>query len=201
MATSTGVEYEEISTKTQANGSQIHQPSAVLFQQFDSLLLLAKGGKTVYFGDIGENSSILKDYFARNDAPCPIEANPAEHMIDVVTGPLSRDKDWNHVWLNSPEHDNMTKELDQIITKAAAKEPGTKDDGFEFAMPMWRWVFSEFFFPLPGCFRRVKAPLAPQTALFFLSCFLSILLTKGNTDSRLQSNQNRHPTNEYLNLA
>lgn len=28
----------------------IHQPSAMLFQEFDSLLLLAKGGKTVYFG-------------------------------------------------------------------------------------------------------------------------------------------------------
>lgn len=28
----------------------IHQPSAILFQQFDNLLLLAKGGKTVYFG-------------------------------------------------------------------------------------------------------------------------------------------------------
>jgi len=30
----------------------IHQPSAVLFQEFDRLLFLAKGGKTVYFGDI-----------------------------------------------------------------------------------------------------------------------------------------------------
>jgi ABC-type multidrug transport system ATPase subunit len=28
----------------------IHQPSAILFQRFDRLLLLAEGGKTVYFG-------------------------------------------------------------------------------------------------------------------------------------------------------
>lgn len=28
----------------------IHQPSAMLFQRFDRLLLLAEGGKTVYFG-------------------------------------------------------------------------------------------------------------------------------------------------------
>ncbi|KAK9342704.1 hypothetical protein V1522DRAFT_454590 [Lipomyces starkeyi] len=31
----------------------IHQPSATLFEQFDKLLLLKKGGKALYFGDIG----------------------------------------------------------------------------------------------------------------------------------------------------
>lgn len=115
----------------------IHQPSAQLFLQFDSLLLLAKGGKTVYFGDIGENASTLKEYFARYDAPCPKDANPAEHMIDVVSGTLSQGRDWNKVWLDSPEYTRTTEELDRIISDAAAKEPGTKDDGHEFAMPLW----------------------------------------------------------------
>jgi ATP-binding cassette, subfamily G (WHITE), member 2, SNQ2 len=44
----------------------IHQPSAELFQMFDRLLLLRKGGKTVYFGDIGQNTSTTIDYFERN---------------------------------------------------------------------------------------------------------------------------------------
>jgi ATP-binding cassette, subfamily G (WHITE), member 2, PDR len=56
----------------------IHQPSAILFQEFDRLLFLAKGGRTVYFGDIGEGSKTLLDYFERNGAPhCDDEANPA----------------------------------------------------------------------------------------------------------------------------
>jgi hypothetical protein len=115
----------------------IHQPSAQLFAQFDSLLLLAKGGKTVYFGDIGDNGSTVKEYFARYDAPCPKEANPAEHMIDVVSGALSKGKDWNQIWLDSPEHKHTVEELDRIINEAASREPGTSDDGFEFAMPLW----------------------------------------------------------------
>ncbi|KAF1833952.1 ABC transporter [Decorospora gaudefroyi] len=113
----------------------IHQPSALLFAQFDSLLLLAKGGKTVYFGDIGNDATTVKDYFGRYDALCSLGANPAEHMIDVVSG--TDGKDWHQVWLDSPEAARMHQDLDDIITDAANKEPGTKDDGHEFATDLW----------------------------------------------------------------
>ncbi len=115
----------------------VHQPSAQLFAEFDQLLLLAKGGKTVYFGEIGENAKSLKSYFSRYGAPCPPETNPAEHMIDVVSGQLSQGRDWNKVWLESPEHTEMLKELDSIIETAASKPPGTSDDGREFATSLW----------------------------------------------------------------
>ncbi|KAI8722396.1 hypothetical protein NCS52_00383300 [Fusarium sp. LHS14.1] len=111
----------------------IHQPSAQLFAQFDTLLLLAKGGKTVYFGDIGDQAKTVREYFGRYGAPCPQDVNPAEHMIDVVSGHLSQGKDWNQVWLSSPEHEAVEKELEHIITDAASKPPGTVDDGNEFA--------------------------------------------------------------------
>jgi len=113
----------------------IHQPSAQLFAQFDTLLLLAKGGKTVYFGDIGDNAKTIKEYFARYEAPCPPGANPAEHMIDVVTG--HHGKDWNKVWLESPEAAKMHEELEQLITEAANQPSGTTDDGHEFALDLW----------------------------------------------------------------
>lgn len=55
----------------------IHQPSGELFQLFDRLLLLRKGGQTVYFGEIGERSSTMLKYFERNGAsPCDEDANP-----------------------------------------------------------------------------------------------------------------------------
>ncbi|RBR12138.1 uncharacterized protein FIESC28_08772 [Fusarium coffeatum] len=115
----------------------IHQPSAQLFSQFDTLLLLAKGGKTVYFGDIGEQAKTVSDYFGRYGASCPKDVNPAEFIIDVVSGHLSQGRNWNEVWLSSPEHAAVEKELDHIITEAASKPPGTTDDGREFAVPLW----------------------------------------------------------------
>lgn len=119
----------------------IHQPSASLFAQFDTLLLLAKGGRTVYSGPIGENAQTVKQYFGRYGAPCPVDTNPAEHMIDVVSGRLSQGKDWHRTWLESPEHEEFVAELDHIIADAAAKPPGTKDDGREFATPLWDQIW------------------------------------------------------------
>lgn len=118
----------------------IHQPSAQLFSQFDSLLLLAKGGKTVYFGDIGDQAKTVKEYFGRYGAPCPEGVNVAEHMIDVVSGHLSQGKSWSDVWLQSPEHEAVTRDLDRIVADAAAKPPSTLDDGHEFATDMWTQI-------------------------------------------------------------
>ena len=74
----------------QAVLSTIHQPSAILFQEFDRLLFLAKGGKTVYFGDIGKDSRTLLDYFeAAGARKCDDEENPAEYMLEIGEFPSS----------------------------------------------------------------------------------------------------------------
>ena len=91
----------------------IHQPSAILFQEFDRLLFLAKGGKTVYFGDVGANSKTLLDYFESNGAPhCDDEANPAEYMLDVVG--KKAEKDWHQIWKDSAEARAVGEEIARI---------------------------------------------------------------------------------------
>jgi ABC-type multidrug transport system ATPase subunit len=63
----------------------IHQPSSVLFEHFDMLLLLEFGGRTVYFGELGHDSRKLLDFLERNGAKkCPPRANPAEYMLDAI---------------------------------------------------------------------------------------------------------------------
>jgi len=78
----------------------IHQPSAMLFEQFDQLLFLAKGGRPLYFGPVGSQSATLIDYFERNGAvPYPKGGNPAEWMFTAVgsTPGSHTDIDWHAV--------------------------------------------------------------------------------------------------------
>ncbi|KAH7028749.1 multidrug resistance protein CDR1 [Microdochium trichocladiopsis] len=126
---------ERLRNDGQAVLCTIHQPSALLFQRFDRLLLLAPGGKTVYFGDLGEHCLTLIRYLERNGAaPCPSEANPAEWMLDVIKPPLdgSEGIDWHEVWRASPEYemvkDEMTR-LHGLSTQApASSSPSHADD-------------------------------------------------------------------------
>ncbi|EFA84973.1 ABC transporter G family protein [Heterostelium album PN500] len=62
----------------------IHQPSTSIFKQFDHLLLLKKGGETVYFGPTGERSSIVLDYFGSHGLQCDPLMNPADFILDVT---------------------------------------------------------------------------------------------------------------------
>jgi ATP-binding cassette subfamily G (WHITE) protein 2 (PDR) len=98
----------------------IHQPSAILFENFDRLLFLAKGGKTVYFGEVGSGSHILIDYFERNGAPkCPTGENPAEWMLSAIGAApgTHTDVDWHQAWLDSPERVEVREELERIKTE------------------------------------------------------------------------------------
>lgn len=46
-------------------------------QSFDKVLLLKKGGQTVYFGDLGHNAETLLSYFERNGGRrCEPTENP-----------------------------------------------------------------------------------------------------------------------------
>ncbi|KAF4322110.1 hypothetical protein G195_002965 [Phytophthora kernoviae 00238/432] len=64
----------------------IHQPSMDVFHLFDSLLLLKRGGETVYFGDLGHECSTLINYFEAVPSVqrIPDGYNPATWMLAVI---------------------------------------------------------------------------------------------------------------------
>ena len=114
----------------------IHQPSAMLFESFDRLLLLERGGETVYFGDIGDDSQIVREYFARHGAPCPSNVNPAEFMLEAIGAgvtPRIGDRDWKDVWADSPEFLTVKKEIDAIKASGLAR-PATENENSSMCM-------------------------------------------------------------------
>jgi ABC-type multidrug transport system permease subunit len=118
----------------------IHQPSAILFQEFDQLLFLARGGKTVYFGPIGESSHTLLNYFEKNGArKCEDVENPAEYMLEVVNeGTNDKGETWVDVWKAAPECAEVQSEIHRIHEQTRGKviHAGDSDGTQEFAVSL-----------------------------------------------------------------
>ncbi|KAI9012932.1 ABC-2 type transporter-domain-containing protein [Gaertneriomyces semiglobifer] len=130
----------------------IHQPSPILFEHFDRLLLLARGGKTVYFGDIGKNSETLLNYFQKNGArPCGDEENPAEYILQVIgagtAGTVTTD--YGDVWKTSPE----AKEVETELGRLRVFEAPANTQPREFATSEW-YQFKEVYKRLNVIFWR-----------------------------------------------
>ncbi|KAK0638318.1 ZEB2-regulated ABC transporter 1 [Lasiodiplodia hormozganensis] len=133
---------QKLTNNGQAILCTIHQPSAMLFQRFDRLLLLAKGGRTVYFGEVGKGASTLIEYLERNGAsPCPPGENPAEWMLHVIgAAPGAHTTvDWPSVWRSSNEYLHVKQELQSLKDLAAVSIPTQVDDSqhSEYAVSFW----------------------------------------------------------------
>lgn len=109
----------------------IHQPSSLLFESFDRLLLLERGGETVYFGDIGQDSQVIREYFARHGAPCPPNLNPAEYMLEAIGAgvtPRIGNHDWKDIWRASPEYRKVQEDIAAIKENALSYPAPNKKD-------------------------------------------------------------------------
>ncbi|KAF8888618.1 pleiotropic drug resistance ABC transporter [Infundibulicybe gibba] len=121
----------------------IHQPSAELFQVFDRLLLLRKGGQTVYFGDLGKNSNTLIQYFERNGSRhCDGSENPAEFMLDVIGAGATATsaQDWHSIWRESNEAREVQNSIDDIHAQGRQRPPVATTIHSEFATSWFHQV-------------------------------------------------------------
>ena len=191
---------EKLKNSGQAILCTIHQPSAMLFQRFNRLLFLAAGGKTVYFGEVGENSNVLTKYFEGNGAhKCPAEANPAEWMLEVIgAAPGSyTDIDWFQVWRDSPEYQETHREIERLerdrpqeTQPRATKED--KESYREFAAPFFvqywevqKRVFSQYWRTPSYIYSKVA--LCTFSSLFIGFIFFKAPLTHQGLQNQMFS--------------
>jgi hypothetical protein len=167
------------SSRRASRSCTIHQPSSLLFENFDRLLLLERGGKTVYFGPVGKDSQELVKYFEEQGAPMEKTANPAEAMLDIIgAGSQKRvgPRDWADVYLDSTLYQENLKEIEAIKEHALANP---RDEGkvLEYATPymyqlkqvFWRTAVSSWRQPDYQFTRLFQhAAIALITGLLFL---------------------------------
>ncbi|KAK1929172.1 ABC transporter G family member 31 [Phytophthora citrophthora] len=120
----------------------IHQPSSEVFSFFDSLLLLRRGGRVVFFGELGKDSSNLIDYFEAAPGVKPIEPgyNPATWMLECIgagVGVTGSGTDFADHFVKSDLKALMDKDLDKdSVLRPSADLPELKFSN-QFASTGW----------------------------------------------------------------
>ncbi|KAG6417147.1 hypothetical protein SASPL_119298 [Salvia splendens] len=105
----------------------IHQPSIDIFEAFDELFLMKRGGEEIYVGPLGRQSTHLINYFEAIDGVPKIKdgINPATWMLEVTTSAqeLSLGIEFADYYKKSELHTRNKA----LIKELSVPRPGTKD--------------------------------------------------------------------------
>ncbi|KAG6908741.1 hypothetical protein DXG01_003445 [Tephrocybe rancida] len=137
-----------------------------------TLLLLRKGGQTVYFGDLGDNATSLIHYFEKNGSR---QCEPAENPHEI--------------WKNSPEAVQTQEQLEQMHHEGRNRPPVAEAFHSEFATP---WVH-QFKVLLArnsrGFWRDPTYILAKLTLTIFGGLFIGFTFFKAENSQQGTQNQ------------
>ncbi|KAA8541857.1 hypothetical protein F0562_023009 [Nyssa sinensis] len=105
----------------------IHQPSIDIFEAFDELFLMKRGGEEIYVGPLGRHSCHLIKYFEEIDGVSKIKDgyNPATWMLEVTSSAqeMALGVDFTEVYKNS----ELYRRNKALINELSQPRPDSKD--------------------------------------------------------------------------
>ncbi|KAJ4751592.1 Pleiotropic drug resistance subfamily G protein [Rhynchospora pubera] len=105
----------------------IHQPSIDIFEAFDELLLMKRGGHVIYGGPLGVHSQTMIDYFQRipGISPIPSGYNPATWMLEISSQANEErlSLDFASVYRNSDQFRQVESLIQELSKPADGTEP------------------------------------------------------------------------------
>ncbi|AQK96537.1 ABC transporter G family member 40 [Zea mays] len=108
----------------------IHQPSIDIFEAFDELFLMKRGGEEIYVGPVGQNSSRLIEYFEGIEGISNIKDgyNPATWMLEVTSSSQEEilGVDFSEIYRRS----ELYQRNKALIEELSAPPPGSSDLNF-----------------------------------------------------------------------
>ncbi|XVF72814.1 hypothetical protein PTKIN_Ptkin12aG0150700 [Pterospermum kingtungense] len=104
----------------------IHQPSIDIFEAFDEIILMKRGGKIIYSGELGRHSSKLIEYFEGITGVPKIKENynPATWMLEV-TNPSAESQlgvDFAHLYKESHFYQRNKELIKELRVPAQGSE-------------------------------------------------------------------------------
>jgi ABC-type multidrug transport system ATPase subunit len=167
----------------------IHQANQEQFEQFDRVLALSPGGKTYYFGEVGESGSAIFDYFTKHNENPENVTNAADFLIEVVVGGMkssSTCRDWASTWSHSEEAQKVQEEIANIRCK---KETASEFGATRQSMPpLSRQISLLTQRTLRQFWRSPEYPYSRIYASFFHALINGLTyLQIGNSTTDLQS--------------
>ncbi|KAH9321631.1 hypothetical protein KI387_016270, partial [Taxus chinensis] len=108
----------------------IHQPSIDIFEAFDELLLMKRGGQVIYAGPLGHHSHKLVEYFEAVEGVSPITEgyNPATWVLEVSS--TSTEESLGVDFADIYRKSSLYEWNQALIKELSAPAPGSKDLNF-----------------------------------------------------------------------
>ncbi|XP_044495115.1 ABC transporter G family member 35-like [Mangifera indica] len=117
----------------------IHQPSIDIFEAFDELLLMKRGGQVIYAGPLGKNSHKIVEYFEAIPGVPKIKEkyNPATWMLEVssVAAEVRLNMDFAEYYKSSA----LYQRNKALVKELSTPPPGAKDLYFptQYSQSSW----------------------------------------------------------------
>ncbi|KAJ0493069.1 putative ABC transporter, AAA+ ATPase domain, ABC-2 type transporter, ABC-transporter [Helianthus annuus] len=105
----------------------IHQPSIDIFEAFDELMLMKRGGQVIYAGPLGHHSRLLVEYFQKISGITRIKdgQNPATWMLEVSSSTVEAqlNVDFASIYAQS----ELYRRNQELIQDLSTPAPGVHD--------------------------------------------------------------------------
>ncbi|XP_009628925.1 pleiotropic drug resistance protein 2-like [Nicotiana tomentosiformis] len=167
----------------------IHQPSIDIFEAFDELLLMKRGGQVIFAGPLGHHSHLLIEYFQSVPGVPGIKEgyNPATWMLDISAPAVEAQLqvDFADIYANS----ELYRRNQELIKELSIPTPGSQDLHFPtvYAQPVFEQCKACFWKQHLSYWRhpRYNAIRFAMTAMIGV-IFGIIFWNKGDKVSKLQ---------------
>eukprot|EP00884_Botryococcus_braunii_P014151 jgi/Botrbrau1/22737/Bobra.0132s0074.2 len=171
----------------------IHQPSIDIFEAFDELLLLKRGGRVIYNGPTGHNSTKMVHFFEQfRGVPHLVEGiNPATWMLEVTN--VSREEEMGLNFADLYEQSALARKNESTITALDRPREGAQPLHFDTVFA--RNTFAQFWAVLQKNFIIYWRSPQYNAVRFFFTCIFGLVIGSiywrlGNKRSSVQNLSN-----------